>query len=74
MFKRSRISNTHEKLVNIYIVYELGASGFYVNDPMLRNSFFGAVTLTKNPDINKCGYSGYRIAFDRESSFTFPRW
>ena len=70
--KRSTISYTHGKVVNVYIVYEPGASGFYVNDPMLRNSFFGAVTLIKNVDINKCGYSGYGIAFDRGSSFTFP--
>ena len=70
--KRSTISYTHGKVVNIYIVNEPGASGFYVNDPMLRNSFFGTVTLTKNVHINKCGYSGYGIAFDRGSSFTFP--
>ena len=33
---------------------------------------FGAVTLTKNVDINKYGYSGYGIGFDRKSSFSFP--
>ena len=33
---------------------------------------FGAVTLTKNTDINKYGYSGYCIGFDRRSSFSFP--
>ena len=31
---------------------------------------FGAVTLTKNADINKYGYSGYGIRFDRKSSFS----
>ena len=34
--------------------------------------FFGAVTLTKNADIEKYGYSGFGIGFDRRSSFSFP--
>ena len=29
-------------------------------------------TLTKNNDIEKYGYSGYGIGFDRRSSFSFP--
>ena len=33
---------------------------------------FGAVTLIKNADIGKYGYSGYGIGFDRKSSFSFP--
>ena len=33
---------------------------------------FGAVTLTKNVDIEKYGYSGFDIGFDRRSSFSFP--
>ena len=33
---------------------------------------FGAATLTKNADIDKYGYSGYGIGFDRKSSFSFP--
>ena len=33
---------------------------------------FGAVTLTKNADIDKYGYSGYGIGFNRKSSFSFP--
>ena len=28
--------------------------------------------LTKNTDIDKYGYSGYRIGFDRRSIFSFP--
>ena len=31
-----------------------------------------AVALTKNADIDKYGYSGYGIGFDRRSSFSFP--
>ena len=33
---------------------------------------FGAVTLIKNADIGKYGYSGYGIGFDRKPSFSFP--
>ena len=29
-------------------------------------------SLTKNDDVNKYKYSGYGIAFDRTSSFSFP--
>ena len=39
---------------------------------MLKNCLFAAVTLTKNADIYKYGYSGCGIGFDRKSSFTFP--
>ena len=61
-----------QKIVNIYIVYELGASSSNINDPTLKNCLFGAVTLTKNIDIDKYGYSGYGIGFDRRGSFSFP--
>ena len=42
------------------------------NDPTLIKCLFGVVTLTKNTDIDKYGYSGYGIGFDRRSSFSFP--
>ena len=58
--------------VNIYIVYEVGASSSNDSDPTLKNCLFGAVTLIKNADIEKYGYSGYGIGFDRTGSFSFP--
>ena len=70
--KQDKITFNHGKVVNIYIVYELGASGSNDNYPTLKNCLFGAVTLTKNTDIEKYGYSGYGIGFDRRSSFSFP--
>ena len=70
--KQPKISYTHGTIVNIYIAYELGASGSNNNDPTLKNCLIGAVTLTKNADIDKYGYSGYGIRFDRRSSFSFP--
>ena len=42
------------------------------SDPTLGNCLFGAVTLAKNVNIDKYGYSGYGIGFDRRSSFSFP--
>ena len=70
--KQSKISYTLGKIVNIYIVYELGASGSNSNDPTLKNCLFSAFALTKNADIEKYGYSGYEIGFDRRSSFSIP--
>ena len=54
------------------MVYELGASSSHVNHPTLKNCLFGAVTLTKDADIDKYGYCGCGIGFDRRGSFLFP--
>ena len=61
-----------KKIVNICIVSELGASSSHNNDYALKNCLFGAVTFTRNADIDKNGYSGHGIGFDRRSSFSFP--
>ena len=66
------MSYTHRKIVNIYTVYELGASSSNDNDPAIKSCLFGAVTLTKNADIEKYKYSGYGNGFDRRSSYSFP--
>ena len=70
--KQPNFTFTYKKVVNIYIVYELGASSSNFNDPTLRNCLFGAVTLTKNVDVDKYRYSGYGIRFDRRGRFSFP--
>ena len=46
--KQPKISYTHGAIVNIYIVYELGASVSYDSNPTLENCLFGAVTSTRN--------------------------
>ena len=69
--KQSSHILTHKKVVNIYIVYELAASSSHYSDPTIKNCLFGAVTLTKNADIEKYKYSGYGIGFERRSSFSF---
>ena len=67
-----KLSYTHGTIVNIYIVYELSVSSSHSDDLTLENCLFGAVTLTKNADdIDKYGYSGYGIEFDRKSSGGF---
>ena len=63
--KQDKITYTQKTTVNIYIVYELGASSSFETDPTLENSLFRAVRLTKNADIDKYHYSGYGIGFDR---------
>ena len=70
--KSNKLTYTHGKAVNIYIVYELGASSSHVNDPTLKNSLFGAVTLTKNADIDKYRHSSYGIGYYRRGSLSFP--
>ena len=39
-------------------MYEIGATTRNSYDPKLINGLFGAVTLVKNSDINKFGYTG----------------
>ena len=70
--KQPKFTFTHKSIVNIYIVYELAASSSNSSDPTLENCLFGAVTLTKNADFEKCKDSGYGVGFDRRSSFSFP--
>ena len=60
----------HGDIVNIYIVNEIISDYSSINYPTLKNCLFGSVKLTKNADINKYGYSGYGIGFDRNTSFS----
>ena len=62
----------HGGIVNIYIVYEITDNFNVSSYPTLENCLFGTVKLTKNADIDKYGYSGYGIGFDRHGSFSFP--
>ena len=68
--KRDKVTFNHEKIVKI--VYEISKSIDITDYPTLENCLFGAVTLTKNADIDKYEYSGNRIGFDRKGSFSFP--
>ena len=70
--KQPNLSYTHGRILNIYIVYELGASTSHNKGPALKSCLLVEIILTKNTDIDKYRYSGYGIGFDRRSSFSFP--
>ena len=72
--KQDKLTFNHGKIVNSYIVYEIIANinGSRNSNLTVQNALFGAVSLTKNADVNKYEYSGYGIGFNRTSSFSFP--
>ena len=70
--KQDKVTLNHGKIVNIYIVYEISKSINISNYLTLESCLFGAVILTTNSDIDKYGYSGYGIGFDRHGSISFP--
>ena len=63
--KQDKVTFNHENVVNIYIVYEISKTANireYSSDdnyPILQNTLFGAVSFTKNADIDRYKYSGY---------------
>ena len=61
----------HGKIVNSYIVYEISKNYDITSYATLENCLFGAVSLTKNVDIDKYKCSGYGIVFDRKGEFSF---
>ena len=68
---QDQITYTLQTIVNIYIVYEISKNYSISTYPTLENCLFGAVSLTKNADIDKYKYSGYGIGFDRHGEFSF---
>ena len=63
-FKQDSVTFNRGKVVNIYIVCEI-SKNININDyPTLENCLFGAVSLTKNANINKYKYAGYGIGSD----------
>ena len=63
---QDKITCNYGKIVTIYIVYEISKNYDICSYPTLENCLFGAVTLTKNADIDKYKYSEYGIGFDRK--------
>ena len=55
--KQDKVTFNHGKTVNIYIVYEISKSINTSDYPTLKNCLFRAVSLTKNADIDRYGYS-----------------
>ena len=71
--KQDKSTFNHGKIVNIYIVYELDKT-YVKSHPTLVNCLFGAVSITKNADIDKNKYSGYGIGFDRTGVLVITWW
>ena len=69
--KQDKNTFNHGKIVNIYIVYEIDKLNIK-SHPILVNCLFGAVSITKNADIDKNKYSGYGIGFDRTGLYLLP--
>ena len=70
MFKQDWISSDYGKIVNICIVYEINENFNISRYPALEHCLFGAVKLTKHPDIDQYKYPGYGIGFDRKRVFS----
>ena len=68
--KQDKIMHTLWTIVNIYIGCEISKNFPISSYPTLENRLFGAVSLTKNVDIDKYKYSGYGIGFDRKGKFS----
>ena len=61
-----------KKVINPYISYTLNPQlRILKTDFSLGNYLFGSVKLTKNDDVDKYKYIGYRIGFDSRSGFLF---
>ena len=56
--KQDKVTYHHGKMVNIYSVYEISKNYSISSYPTLENCSFGAVSLTKNADIDKYKYGG----------------
>ena len=69
--KQDKVTLNHGTIVNKYIVYETSKNYNISNYPILENCLFGAVSLTKNADIDQYKYPGYGIGFDRGGEFSF---
>ena len=69
--KKQKLHILIKKIVNIYIAHELGASTSHVEDPTLKNCLFGAVTLTKNADIDSIGIQVMELGLIEKEVFHF---
>ena len=69
--KQPKISYTHKKGVNIYIVYELGASTSHNNDPTLKNCLSATVILLKTQILINTGILVMELDFIEDQDFHF---
>ena len=69
--KQDKVTYNHGTMVNRYIVCEISKNYNIRSYPTLENCLFGAVSLTKNVDIDQYKYTGFGIVFDRKREFRF---
>ena len=70
--KEDEVKSKFQKIINIYIVYDLESNLNYNPDFTLENCLIGGVKITKNADVDKYKYSGYGIGFDGRGVFAHP--
>ena len=70
--KQNKVTYSHGKIVNIYIVYRFSPHTSSTHTFTLKDCLFGVINLTKNSDPDKYQYSGYGMGFNSRGSFTHP--
>ena len=70
--QQKTVTNSHKKVVNLYVVYEITNVHGTNNYPTVTNALFGAVKLTENADNDKYICAGYGIGFDGNQLFSRP--
>ena len=68
--EQDKIIYNHGKVVNACIVYQISKHFNVSIYSTLENCFFGAVSLTKNANINRSKSCGYGTGFDRHGYFS----
>ena len=67
------VTYNHKNVVNLYVVYGItNVHGRCNNYLTLTNALFEAAKLTKNANIDKYKYSGYRVVFDGHAFYSHP--
>ena len=61
VLQQKAVTNSHEKVVNFYVVYEI-----------INFHGLGSYPTVANADIDKYRYFGYGIGFDEHGSFSHP--
>ena len=69
--EQDKATHNQGTIVNIYIAYEISKNYNISSYPTLENCLIGAVSLTKDADIDQYKYSRYGIGFDRKGEFSF---
>ena len=67
----NKLTYDYGRKVNVYIVYEFGASNSNNSDPTLKNCLLSAVTLTKNANIENMGILVLVLDLIEDQAFHF---